>query len=57
MQVEIDKKAQKEYLALPGNIKERIKNAMLKLKDFPDVSNIKKTKQLRSRLSKTSRRL
>jgi mRNA interferase RelE/StbE len=42
MQVEIDKKAQKEYLALPSNIKERIKNAMLELKEFPDVSNIKR---------------
>lgn len=42
MRVEIDKKAQKDYIALSGEAKERIKKALLELKEFPNVSNIKK---------------
>ncbi len=42
MLVEIDKKAQKEYLALTNEVKERIKSAMFELEQFPNVSNIKR---------------
>lgn len=42
MIVEIDKKAQKAYLALDALTRERIKKALLELKNFPNVSNTKK---------------
>ena len=42
MRVEIDKKAQKDYISLSSEAKERIKKALLELKEFPNVSNIKK---------------
>lgn len=41
MQVEIDKKAQKDFLSLTPKIQERIKKALLELSNFPNVSNIK----------------
>lgn len=41
MQVEIDKKAQKDFLSLTPKIQERIKSALLELSNFPNVSNVK----------------
>lgn len=42
MQVEIDKKAQKDFLSLPQQIRNRIKKALQELANFPNVSNIKR---------------
>lgn len=41
MNVEIDKKAQKDFLSLTPKVQERIKKALLELTEFPNVSNIK----------------
>lgn len=42
MKVEIRESAQKDYKKLPASEKTRIKNAILALSDFPNLSNIKK---------------
>lgn len=42
MQVEIDKKAQKDFLSLTAKIQDRIKKALLELENYPNVSNIKR---------------
>lgn len=41
MQVEIDKKAQKDFLSLTPKIQERIKGALLELSNFLNISNVK----------------